>query len=284
MNLLDDEWYTISTFLELGDLLNLLEVSKSFNRSFSKDFIWKSYCLNNKFKYFDKNFKDTFFICSALKPFCRMYRIFLPDLLARDKLKVKPKIRIPYQIKELVSLQELEISEAEIYTIPEAISTLNISILTLNNNLIRNIPTFLFNMTNLKELDLSSNIISKISPDICKLTNLKVLKLKDNKIKRLPDISNLSNLEILDVSINDLDQLPNNIDLLPNIFEIDVRSNNITSISSSITKLTTLKYLDIKYNNIIELPEEFVNWTTLSCLSVCKYSINNRLQYPFNLL
>ena len=68
--------------------------------------------------------------------------------------------------------------------------------LSIQHPKLTKIPSYVFNMTNLRELDVSGNRIGIITRDILKLTNLEILNLGGNLyLKELPDF--LMNMESL---------------------------------------------------------------------------------------
>ena len=63
------------------------------------------------------------------------------------------------------------------------------------SNQIKEVPSELFNLTNLTRLYLGNNQLHELPAEIFKLTNLRILDLNNNRLQKLPaEIFNLTNL------------------------------------------------------------------------------------------
>lgn len=84
--------------------------------------------------------------------------------------------------------------------------------LNLSNNILFEIPQFIYNLNTLEYLHLKRNMIDMISTDIANLTHLRVLQLNNNIIKTIPtEILKLTNLYRLNLKHNNLYSIPREI-------------------------------------------------------------------------
>ena len=191
---------------------------------------------------------------------------------------------IPYKLYKLYKLAFLEkiiINNKNLGYLSEDIGNLkNLIILDLSsNNLTRNIPKNICNLTKLRDiilsknqltghipenidnlteliiLDLSSNnLTGNIPENICDLTNLHQLNLSKNELTgQLPmSINNLRSLSYLNLSSNNLiGNIPENLYELKNLVEINLENNKLTgNISENIGNLTNLLELNLSKNKL----------------------------------
>lgn len=106
--------------------------------------------------------------------------------------------------------------------IPSCIGNLkNIKILILHETSIENIPESICSLENLEYLDASEIWLKSLPENLCELTNLKFLDLNENSFTNLPNnIGNLKNLKYLNLDDNSLVTLPISISELKNNLEI----------------------------------------------------------------
>ena len=103
-------------------------------------------------------------------------------------------------------------------------------------------PEFVFQRVNLRLLQLSGNDIREMPPDIVNLQHLIVLKLDGNMLKALPmQLQDLCNLQVLDVSNNKLSQIEMGV-LPPSLLQANFSRNRLSSLptvdwSSALPKL-----------------------------------------------
>ena len=131
---------------------------------------------------------------------------------------------------------------------------LNLKVLNLHNNEIKEIPYSIGNLTNLEELYLSNNEIEKIPDSIGLLINIEELYLSNNKIEEIPDaIGNLTNLQYLLLDNNKIEVIPDSIGRLTNLQYLNLDNNKIEVIPDSIGNFTNLQYLGLGGNKIKEI-------------------------------
>lgn len=114
---------------------------------------------------------------------------------------------IPDQIKDVISLKEVDASGNRIRLLP---------------------PSFPF-LNNIEYLNVDDNVIFEIHPNIGIMKSLQFFSCSGNDLNTLPEsIENLLNLKVLNVSENKIDKLPIEI-LNLNLDYVDVRYNKLVS-------------------------------------------------------
>lgn len=103
-------------------------------------------------------------------------------------------------LKQLVTLEDLDLSSIPARDWFELRSLTNLFALYLNSNQIEQL-TFLAELSNLRILDLGFNVIKDID-ELSKHRHIEVLNLQGNRIEDIAAIANLSSLRELDVSDN----------------------------------------------------------------------------------
>ncbi|KAJ3371991.1 putative aminopeptidase npepl1, partial [Kappamyces sp. JEL0680] len=136
---------------------------------------------------------------------------------------------------------------------PSWISTLsNLTTLYVGSNKFEFLPDLVFDMKQLQDLDISHNryVSADFVEKVVMLTNLQTISIRDNSISHIPrTISNLQNLNTLDLSTNLLVDLPDELFLLPKVYQLYVSNNQITSTLERFAWMKSLQILDISYNN-----------------------------------
>ncbi|MCY3414183.1 MAG: leucine-rich repeat domain-containing protein [Candidatus Heimdallarchaeota archaeon] len=177
---------------------------------------------------------------------------------------------LPDWISELSNLKQLDCNDNKLIKLPElppSLETLN-----LDDNKLKKIE--LNQLPNLQKLLLSDNNIEEIS-DFSSLVSLKKLDLSNNKIKILPDFSAMANLEELNLSCNKIKVLPilssqvklwdlnlsnNQIKMVPEVTQLkslmnlNLENNQITELPKGITKLPKIYNINVKNNQVSCLP------------------------------
>lgn len=110
---------------------------------------------------------------------------------------------------------------------------INLQILSLAHNAIREVTPKISNLKNLEVLDLSYNEITEIQPEISTLDfKLRVLNFNCNMISQIPEsISRLSNLQALELYGNDVEQIPN-LSRMSSLSRLNLAANPIVFISA----------------------------------------------------
>ena len=266
-----DIHFHIFEYFELNDVYNAKFVSKQFNYILSDDFLWKTYYKRDyhiKHKCLDKlSKKDAYKKCHDIDVIkqtlhinesvyhimnlqelyvygnqIKKIPIFKEDLLGKETPTAYP---IPKQIGELVNLQILNLNQNQIKEVPKEIGKLvNLRILNLCTNQIKEIPKKIGKLAKLRELYMHTNQIKEISLKIGKLVNLQRLYLCENQIKEIPkEIGKLVNLQRLYLYENQIKEIPKEIGKLVNLQILSLDQNQIKEISKEIGKLVNLQIL-----------------------------------------
>ena len=142
--------------------------------------------------------------------------------------------------------------------IPVAVDLLGdlmqLEVLDLHNNLLKNIPPSLVKLTNLKSLNLSDNHIRTLPNDIGDLISLSALELSRNELQFVPvSVLQCTSLTTLSLHSNVLEVLPDAIGTLPLLTKLDISGNRIKYLPFSIGFSNSLKEL-ILFGNPLEQP------------------------------
>lgn len=102
--------------------------------------------------------------------------------------------------------------------------------LDLSGGGLKNVPSYVFDRTELRELDVSDNdLTGTLQAEIRNLRNLQILDASGNEMTGVPaEIGQLSGLRDLDFSDNTLTGLPFELGNLQNLRRLDLRGNAIS--------------------------------------------------------
>eukprot|EP01133_Synstelium_polycarpum_P012618 gene12619-14810_t len=203
---------------------------------------------------------------------------------------------LPNEIKQLKSLQELNLNRNKFRLLPGDLARLT-SLRTISieeNNLAEisgEMADFLGSrLSQLENVTLSSNILTSLPP-LHTWAKLKTLNISNNSLTALPiDIFQGSNNQIddqgipriitstrlrsLDLRCNKLTSIPEGIVNLLELQVLALQDNMIQELSANIQKLTALTELNLNGNQISVLPPQLLLLTSLKKL----YLDNNQLQ------
>lgn len=105
----------------------------------------------------------------------------------------------------------------------------NVTILDLDASRLKDLPSAIHTLANLKVLFLCNNDLSFLPKAIGNLKSLENLYIYNNQLTTLPDsIGNLVNLKVLKAFNNKLTTLPKSIENLVNLEELDLSDNPLT--------------------------------------------------------
>ena len=172
---------------------------------------------------------------------------------------------------------ELDLRSKELTEIPSEIFQLsNLQQLDLSNNQITKIPDEIAALSNLQQLSLGGNQITEIPDAIAALSNLQELGLWNNQIVKIPDaIAELKNLRELYLDINQIAKISNTITVLSQLQKLHLSHNQITEIPDAIAALSNLQELDLSYNQITEIPDAITQLVNLKKLVLENNPITN---------
>ena len=120
----------------------------------------------------------------------------------------------------------LDLSRKGLSKVPEAVTDLTE---LEEHNYLKELPTSINKLKNLKWLILEYNQLRELPHSICELSNLTLLGVSDNQLCVLPaNIKHLKNLRTLELSDNQLKTLPDEICELKELRELYVADNPLT--------------------------------------------------------
>ncbi|XP_058755564.1 LRR repeats and ubiquitin-like domain-containing protein At2g30105 [Vicia villosa] len=164
------------------------------------------------------------------------------------------------------------LSECNLEAIPNEVWVCGSSarVLDCNNNILRNVPVEISQLTRLEKLLLNANDLSDDSINWEGLTNLKyltVLSLNQNHLTTLPSaLGSITSLRELHVSNNELAGLPDEIGHLTQLEVLKANNNRMSKISEFIGNCHSLVEVDFSSNFLSELPEKFSSFHNLKAL------------------
>lgn len=98
--------------------------------------------------------------------------------------------------------------------------------MTINENMITELPICIGHLRNLKTLIADCNKIERLPESICSCNRLRILSLAENNLKYLPDdIGRLSSLQVLNLCNNYLTYLPFSLTQITNLKSIWLSEN-----------------------------------------------------------
>ncbi len=124
----------------------------------------------------------------------------------------------------------------------------SVYVLKLNYKRLRQIPSKVFEMRNLRELDLGRNFIDSIPPEIGRLSRLERLDLRRNKLRSVPaELGKLTRLKYLNLSRNPILDLPDEMGNLTQLEELIIWCTGVVSFPPSFVALdATLRLVDMR--------------------------------------
>ncbi|CAL5202580.1 unnamed protein product [Lathyrus oleraceus] len=164
------------------------------------------------------------------------------------------------------------LSECNLEAIPDEVWVCGSSarVLDCNNNLLRNVPVEISQLTRLEKLLINANDLSDESINWEGLMNLKyltVLSLNQNRLTTLPSaLGSITSLRELHVSNNELAGLPDEIGQLTQLEVLKANNNRMSKISEFIGNCHSLVEVDFSSNFLSQLPETFSSFNNLKAL------------------
>ncbi len=204
-----------------------------------------------------------------IRPLLRHKKLNLSDhhlMKLYNRLSGEGKVQA---LKNVIDNEKLDLSNLNIYDIPNEILHFQLKELDLSHNWLREVPEWIGKCKSLQVLNLRSAKNIKMIPEtIGELNRLKFLDLGYTKINEIPkSIGDLKNLEVLILNNNNLKEFPDSLNNLSNLRKLNLDENKLESLPD-FSGLTSLKILYLDKNNISIFPESIFNLPNLERLSL----------------
>lgn len=174
------------------------------------------------------------------------------------------------QLKYMVNLTRLDISQNNITDISALESLFDIEQLDISSNKISSISA-VSKMTKLKKLNASNNSISSVVA-LKGLKNITELNINENSASDLSTVWSLTSLKILAANTNGISDI-SGIKALTKLINLDL-SNNIISDISSVKPLTLIYNLNLSGNKITSI-DALSGFKALQTLDLSENNISN---------
>ena len=195
-----------------------------------------------------------------------------PCIILHKKIKRLSHFNNQLKCNVFFKLHALKLESCRLTKLPR-MNKMYITNLNVSTNYFINIPSVIFEMTNLQILQMDVNKINHLPDAIGKLTNLQHLSLSCNKITTIsPCIDKCIHLKILDLSLNQINELPESLGNLLLLQYLYLSSNKLTFIPDSFKNCKFLEELTLNFNQLIYCPIYFNEFKYLKYLD-----INNNL-------
>ena len=154
--------FNIYNYLNVNDLFNCSLVNKQFNSIFNNDMLWKNIVIK---KYIDVNINEIQKQYNIIK-LKYVYRII------KDLLYLNNTLNFNETIESLINLQVLDLQNNQLKEIPNEIGSLiDLQTLFLDNNQLKEIPKEIGSLIKLQTLFLHNNQLKEIPKELCNLVN-----------------------------------------------------------------------------------------------------------------
>ncbi len=158
---------------------------------------------------------------------------------------------LPAEIGQLHKLEELDISENSLVTLPDTLQNLQ-KLVKLNLGWNNFHPDSEFHFPNtIRDLDLSSNGLTKIPQEVFELPLLENLYLQHCQIKSSPSFKKLEALRSLDLAYNKMGSIE--FDESLNLHSLVLKGCELREIPKSLYQMTSLKRLNLEDNHITDV-------------------------------
>jgi hypothetical protein len=169
------------------------------------------------------------------------------------------------------NLKVLTLNTSNIRFFPSTIKQLSsIEKLEINSNDVMEFPKHITELTTLKEVKFFQNNIRFIPDSICNLSDLEYLSFIHCNLVEFPtSILELTNLTELYLCGNRNFVIPENFHLLSNLQRLGLHTNNMTEVPISLFELKNLEYLDLSSNKIKTISTSIEKLTKLEEFIIC---------------
>jgi len=182
---------------------------------------------------------------------------------------------IPPETYELEGLLELQVSNNNLYNIPESLleRLTTIERLGLAGNRLRALPRSVGGLRALRGVWAHGNCLKELPEELCECESLRNLVVGGNRLRALPEnLSRLKSLEELSAPGNQLRALPD-LGSLPLLRDIDLHGNAIETLPEDVSGLRALESLSLQGNRLKEIPTSVTTLRRLRALNLAENEI-----------
>ncbi len=155
---------------------------------------------------------------------------------------------LPGDVSRLVNLQRLVLKQNQLTAIPVELGTLPLQALSLEDNLLKDLPEDFTYPPKIQSISLSRNLLERIPKSVLNQKTASSIRLGTNRISEVPEsIAAFENATLLDLSDNRLTSFPSAVMGMPNLQKLHLSSNAIEEVSGS---SATLRILDLTGNHL----------------------------------
>ena len=195
-----------------------------------------------------KECKQLKYLRVSYKNFTTLLDSYMENLIRKGQIKSE---HIPQVVFDLENLYSLNLKSTKINNFPESTLT-NLYELQLDNNYFNTITELAFKPMgeSLRILTLSNNLLKEIPEETNSLVNLEVLDLSCNQIEKFSSRLDLPNLKELNLAKNVISSLGVSIVSLKSLEKLNLENNLLLDLMDCLYELVNLKYLDLSYNRL----------------------------------
>ena len=182
---------------------------------------------------------------------------------------------IPPETYELEGLLELQVSNNNLYDVPESLleKLTTIERLGLAGNRLRALPRSIGGLRALRGVWAHGNCLKEIPEELCECESLRNLVVGGNRLRALPEnMSRLKSLEELSAPGNQLRALPD-LGSLPLLRDIDLHGNAIERLPEDMSGLRALESLSVQGNRLKKIPKSLTTLRRLRALNLAENEI-----------
>jgi len=188
---------------------------------------------------------------------------------------------LPDSFLKCKKLNKISLANNKFMDIPKGIKQLfKVKVLDISCNGIQTVSGVGL-MISLTDVNFSFNIINELQSDLFKLSEIKILDVSHNKIQSIPqNVGDLKVVENLNLSFNRIDEIPKSILTLTSLKELYLEHNTLCALPDGLAMLQkTLVRLSLNHNCFKEMPIQISNFRfwhiDASGNSFCKEKLSN---------
>ncbi len=177
--------------------------------------------------------------------------LFKMPALEELQLQENQLVTIPMGISKMNHLTKLSFYKNQITSLPDDLFEMNLKVIDLYYNELEVIPETIGNFKDLEVLFLAHNKIYSLPQSIGQLTKLEEFYAHHNRLSVLPEsVSNLTRLKIARVNDNYLSEFPTQFLEMEYLSDFDISNNQLTTLHSGLEKLKALELFSYQENPI----------------------------------